>query len=96
MLDRIKLILGHPNQDDKDDVLEGLIALCSDEYKDITHTDEIEESIVIQMVICRYNLLGEEMLKSESYTGMSFNYLTDYPDNLRKQILSHRKIRVVQ
>lgn len=95
MLEQIKIMLGCPNDDSKDDILNTLIAICSEEYKDITHTESIIESIVIQMVICRYNMLGAEMISSESYTGMNYSYLPDYPENLRKQIIAHRKLRTI-
>lgn len=96
MLAYIKTLLNIPTSDDgKNDILNYLIEICSQEYMDITHTNDIIESIIVQMVVCRFNLLGDEMLHSESYTGMTFNYLSDYPDNLQKQIITHRKMRMI-
>lgn len=92
MLAVIKILLGIPDSS-KDTLLNQLIALCTNEYKDITHSDTINESIVEQMVCYRYNTLGTTGLTREGYNGMTFMYTSDYPADLYKLIISYRKVR---
>ena len=95
MLDKIKLLLGIPD-DSKNRLLEQLITICSDEFKDLTHQNELIESIIVKMVCWRYNSLGTDGLTREGYDGMTFMYANDYPTDLYKLIIGYRKVRIPQ
>ena len=95
MLSKIKILLGIPD-DSKNELLEQLIEICSDEYKSITHTDIIDNSILIKMVCWKYNLLGTDGITREGYNGNNFMYSNDYPADLYKLIISKRMVRLPQ
>lgn len=100
MLNKIKLLLGLTNTS-KDTLLTELISQCVYEAKLYTHNDSIDasgslgelETAIIQMVIYRYNRLGTEGVSSEGYSGVSFNYMEDYPDMIYSALRSKRKMR---
>lgn len=93
MLDNVKLLLGISDTE-KDRLLELLILQCTDYAMDYTHQDcpDILQSVIEQMVIYRYNSLGVENLKSESYSGISYSYMDDYPEHLIKMLKKYRKL----
>lgn len=93
MLENIKLLLGIKN-DSKDVLLQLLIQQAEDEAKDYTHREEVCElqSTIEKMVVYNYNRLGTEGLNSESYSGMSYNYTSDYPEQILKMLKRYRKI----
>lgn len=93
MLENVKLLLGITN-DSKDALLQLLIQQAEDEAKDFTHRDDVCElqSTVEKMVVYNYNRLGTEGLNSESYSGMSYNYTSDYPEPILKMLKRYRKI----
>lgn len=96
MLNKIKLLLGSMD-DDKDDVLQLLINVVTDEVKDYCNVDSVDgmESVIIQMVIIKYNLIGHEGVASESYSGVSYTYEHDYPDSILSTLKKHRRLRVL-
>lgn len=96
MLEKIKIIIGITD-DSKDNLLALLIEQATSEAINITHNDKTDnfENIIIQMVIWNYNRLGTEGLNSESYSGVTFNYSSDYPNTLINQLHSYRKVRIV-
>lgn len=88
MLDDIKLLLGLTN-DEKDEILELLIKLATNEIKDYTGQETLTPGLkntLINMVLYKYNRLGTEGLDSESYSGVTFNYATDYPDGILREL----------
>lgn len=93
MLEKIKLLLGLTGND-KDDLLNVLIEQATVEAQDITHNDNIAElnTSIVQMVVYKYNRIGTEGLDSEGYSGVSFNYLNDYPEPLMRALKAKRKI----
>ena len=96
MIEKIKLLLGLTNND-KDEVLNILIEQAIDEATLYTHNDCLAEldTSIIQMVVYKYNRLGFEGVDSEGYSGVSFNYSTDYPDSIIRSLRAKRKIRVI-
>ena len=93
MLENIKLLLGISSTE-KDALLLLLIQQAEDEAKDFTHRDDVCElqSTIEKMVVYNYNRLGTEGLNSESYSGVSYNYTTDYPEPILKMLKRYRKI----
>lgn len=90
-LDECKLLLGVTS---KDDLLNLLIAQTEDFISDYTHQEieNISPNIIDEIVVYRFNLLGSEGLNSESYSGMSFNYIQDLPTHIYKQLNKLRKV----
>jgi len=93
MLNNIKLLLGITDSS-KDALLTLLINQAIDEAINITHNDAVSsyENIIAGMVIWRYNRLGSEGVTSENYSGVSFNYSSDYPEPLLRELKSFRKV----
>ena len=93
MLENIKLLLGISSTE-KDNLLTLLIQQAEDEAKDFTHREDVCElqSTIEKMVVYNYNRLGTEGLNSESYSGTSYNYTTDYPEQILKMLKRYRKI----
>ena len=96
MLENIKLLLGITTND-KDNLLNLLISQVIDEVKDFTHREEVYElqSTIEKMVIYNYNRLGTEGVNSESYSGISYNYSTDYPESIMITLKRYRKLIVL-
>ena len=93
MLENIKLLLGISSTE-KDNLLTLLIQQAEDEAKDFTHREDVCElqSTIERMVVYNYNRLGTEGLNSESYSGTSYNYASDYPEQILKMLKRYRKI----
>ena len=93
MLENIKLLLGISSTE-KDALLLLLIQQAEDEAKDFTHREDVCElqSTIEKMVVYNYNRLGTEGLNSESYSGVSYNYTTDYHEHILKMLNKYRKI----
>ena len=96
MLNDIKLLLGLTDSS-KDAILTLLIKQATQEAKNITHNDVVDdlENAIIDMVIYNYNRLGTEGLDSESYSGVSFNYTADYPEFILRQLRPKRLGRTI-
>lgn len=99
LLERIKVRLNITDTE-KDALLNGLIedaksyivAFCN-----LSGVDDIPATLdgaVIKMVVIDYNKLGVEGLNSESYSGASYSYAQEYPDEIKK-LLYHERILVM-
>lgn len=83
-LEQIKILT---NQTD-----ESLINLLVDktivELEEITKVeyDSSLENVLVDMVVVKLNRKGNEGLNTFSASGMSENYLDDYPDHIRRQL----------
>lgn len=93
MLEEIKLLLGLDAS--KDTLLSLLLSQAEDEAKDYTNNENISENLIVQMAIYKYNRLGTEGLNSENYSGVSFNYMSDYPETIVKQLRRFKKLGVI-
>lgn len=96
MLNSIKIILGI-NDSSKDELLTLLLEQAIDEVINYTHDNCTAglETTICRMVVYNYNRLGTEGVTSENFSGVSYNYSTDYPDNIMRVLKAHRKIRVL-
>lgn len=71
-----------------------VLASCvQDELKAYCRTDHIKDmkSLILEMVIYKYNRLGTEDLQSENYSGASYAYLNDYPDTIKAAMKEARR-----
>lgn len=96
MLENVKLLLGIQGTD-KDKILQLLISQAIDEVKDFTHREDVYplQSTIEKIVVYNYNRMGTEGLNSESYSGQSYNYSTDYPDSIMRTLKRYRKLIVL-
>jgi len=95
MLNQIKLLLGLTDNS-KDELLTVLIERCIEEFNTYTRNNDSTgcESLIASMVVFQYNRLGSEGVDSENYSGVSFDYSSDYPETIIKQLKAKRKLQV--
>lgn len=96
MLEKVKLLLGIADNT-KDDLLTLLIEQAVEEAIVYTHNECVDElnTSIIQMVVYKYNRIGTEGVDSEGYSGVSFQYTSDYPDNIMRGLRAKRKVVLV-
>lgn len=96
MLEKIKMLLDIET-DEKDDLLTLLIEQATEEAILYTHNDCIDDlnTAIIRMVVYNYNRLGTEGVDSENYSGVSYGYSADYPDNIIRILKSKRKLIII-
>lgn len=96
MLENIKILLGITT-DEKDALLNILISQVEDEVREYTNRDDICElqTTIEKMVVFNYNRLGTEGLNSESYSGNSYSYMSDYPESILRSLKRKRKIKTL-
>ena len=97
MLEKIKMLLNI--SDESKDALLSLLIENAEEYvavycNNASAVDSLSGAI-ISMVIQDYNTMGAEGLNSESYSGVTFNYQTEYSEDIMKQLRRYRKIGVI-
>ena len=93
MLQKIKTLLGLTD-DSKDSLLLTLIEQAEEEIINYTRDEnslEYLQTALLQMVVFKYNRLGTEGVNTESYSGVSFNYTSDYPEAIMRQLKKYRK-----
>ena len=94
LLDRLTVMI--PNADEEK--LEIILDQVVEDFKAICNRDDVPEganSVLIQMEAYRYNQLGAEGLSSQSFSGMSENLLSDYPEALKRAMYRFRKVKLV-
>ena len=81
MFEDIKILLG-PAAEGRDTVIQLLINLATDDAVNKTGCADILalQSVITDMVVYKFNRLGTEGLDSETYSGVSYHYTSDYPD----------------
>ena len=52
----------------------------------LTEYDDSLDNVLVDMVVVKLNRKGNEGLASFSASGMSENYIDDYPDHVRRQL----------
>lgn len=93
MLNSVKILLGIKDNS-KDELLSLLIDAAIEEVVNYTHNNNTAglESTICLMVVYKYNRSLNEGIDSESYSGVSFNYATDYPESIMRVLKAHRKV----
>lgn len=98
VIDIVESIATTHNLVGKDLILEEIVGDSIQEVKDyLNYTDEEElpnscKSIVKDISILRYNQLGSEGVKSESYSGVSQTYIDELPPQLKTRLKRYRKL----
>ena len=89
--ERLEIML--PNA--KYEILEGLIQQCADEFMAICNREDVPdraEHIIEQMVVFRHNQMTAEGLSSQSFSGMSEVYMSDYPERMKRAMYQFRRL----
>ena len=84
MIEKVKLLLGLTDAS-KDDLIEVLIDGAVEDAVAITGNKYIQDELpntIVKMVVYNYNRLGTEGLENESYSGVTYNYLDGYPQDI--------------
>lgn len=77
------------------DIVQSLWEQCCDDFTSICAREDIPDAavgVLEQMVAFRYSQLNAEGLGSQSFSGMSESYLTDYPDRLKRSMYRWRRL----
>ena len=92
MLEQVKTLLGITD-DSKDNILSLLIEQATEEALTYTHQTSIDNLLtaIVRMVVYNYNRIGTEGVDTEGYSGVSFAYSSDYPDNIMRLLSAQRK-----
>lgn len=91
-------LLLRPGMEDKEVLLNDLIIDSMQEVKDYLNYDESEtlppplKSTVQELVIIKVNRMGAEGLQSESYSGVSQNYIEGLPQDIKARIRKYRRL----
>lgn len=76
-------------------------SLYQDSVEDICHFTHLTEnelkelaigSIIKDLMAFRFNTLGVEGIKSESFSGVSTGYYDDIPERIKKKLRSFRRL----
>lgn len=97
MTEKIKLLL-NISDDDLDELLTTLIALCKTEACIYCNLDDYTDNLdtaIIQMVIERYNRMGSEGATQQSSSGVSMTYDSFYSDKVRWLLNKNRKVKMI-
>lgn len=95
MLEILQALIGRT---DKNTILNYLVSQAQTDFKTYCNRDDVPEAaqnIIIQMVVVKYNRLGAEGLASESFSGVSNNYIDGYPANIIAALNNYRKLRLL-
>ena len=97
MFRKLKLLLG-PSADGKDELLRILLDYTTMEVVNYTHNNRLDvlENVIVNLAVWKFNRMGTEGVDAENYSGVSFNYTTEYPDDIKKQLQAYRKVQVIK
>ena len=79
----------------QEEILDALIMQCADEFMAICNRDDVParaDHIIEQMVAFRYSQLSAEGLASQSFSGMSEAYMSDYPERMKRAMYQFRRL----
>lgn len=98
-LDYIKDLLGIDAFDtSKDYTVSVLYDMATREFLQYTNRLTLPDNVdnlLIEMTIHKYNRLGSEGLTSQSYSGVSENYMDGYSGNIISALNRYRKVRFI-
>lgn len=97
MIEEIKLMLGDAasNYTDAQISLALKLALAEVEAYCKREADSVLELCAERIAIIKLNRMNTEGLASQSFSGVSENYLDGYPDDIQAILKGKRKVKVV-
>ena len=97
-LDKLLVLLGNPCECNED-TAEVCLSMAEDAVLDYIGRDSLPrtaESIVIKLAVIYYNRLGNEGESSRSEGSISQSFVTDIPEDIKKQLHNYpRKVGVI-
>lgn len=97
-LDKLLILLGNPCECNEE-TAEVCLSMAEDAVLDYIGRETLPkgaESIAIKLAVIYYNRLGNEGETSRSEGGISQNFCTDIPDDIRRQLQNYpRKVGVI-
>lgn len=98
LIDKVKLYLNIPIDDtSKDNLLLLLIEQSQNEFCAYCNRDDVPTlaaNAIIDMVVIKYNIMGQEGYASTSFSGAS-ETIANYPPQLIKSLNRWRKVRML-
>lgn len=97
MLEKLKLLL-NKEDDSLDELLITLISMCKEDavvYCNLKEYSNKLDNTVMAMVIERYNQMGAENIKDQTFSGVSASYFEFYSDRVVKMLNKFRKVRTL-
>ena len=91
-------MLGLTEGSDEEVLLDTYWTIASEDFLRLTRLDTLPDTsyrLIDRMAIYQYQRQGAEPLDSESYEGVSENYLTDYPEFILEQIYTYKTIKFI-
>ena len=95
MLEEIKLLLGDAASNHTDAQISLAYKMALAEVEDYCgrDADAVLEMVAQQIAVIKLNRRNTEGLESQSYSGVSENYLNDYPEEILKILRRKRKAK---
>lgn len=103
ILKELKVLL-RITSDEEDILLKKLIEQAVEWVEIECNLDELDldgdlprglRSVLIDMIIFRYTVLGKEGISSENIVELSYSYCNDYPNYILRRVKRFRKIRII-
>jgi hypothetical protein len=94
MLENLKLLLGLASDDTTlDDLLNFYIDTATQDANNRFGIADVNpiSTVIVRMAEYLYNTRGTRGLDKESYSGASYSYLDDYPDDLLAALAEYAK-----
>ena len=96
-MENIKLLLGISDTS-KDDLITLLISIAEDEIKAYCNIDDIPtalDNIVTQIVVIKYNRIGQEGITSTKFNSVSESFSDSLPASVIKALNRYRHLAVI-
>ena len=97
IIKKAKILLDMATINDKDDLLLTLLELVDSEIAEYCGLASIDSAnanmtnLRVQMLVIKYQRLGQETIQSHNYSGISETVLTSYPLNILTLLDSFKK-----
>ena len=97
IIKKAKILLDMATINDKDDLLLTLLELVDSEIAEYCGLASIDSAnanmtnLRVQMLVIKYQRLGQETIQSHNYSGISETFLTSYPLNILTLLDSFKK-----
>lgn len=97
MLDELKLLLGDSASNYQDALLNLVLKHSLSEVEEYCgrELDSTLEMLALRIAVIKINRIGTEGLASQGFSGVSENYINDYPADILAMLNRKRKIKVL-
>ena len=97
MIDEVKVLLGDAAENFTDSQIEMALKLTINEIENYCNR-QMNESLLLlaeRIAVVKLNRTNTEGLASQSYSGVSENYVDGYPADIQAQLNKNRKIKTL-